>query len=181
MDLRVSNEDRNQVIEHVSVAYSEGRLTKEEFDDRLHRAATARVHGDLVPIMTDLYGMYPPLRQPPPFAAPPPYDAPARDSGDRVGAGAAHLLPFLGLMIVGPLVLMATAGRTSPYIRKHAVEALNFQLTVLGASIVLAITIVGMVVVPFVWLGAYVLSAVAGVSAMTEGQFRYPLTVRLVK
>ncbi|MFB9963065.1 DUF1707 and DUF4870 domain-containing protein [Sinosporangium siamense] len=184
LHLRVSDKDREQVVEHVTVAFTEGRLTKDEFDERLHRAMTARVHGDLVPIMTDIYGTRPPVRRGPPRfrPGPPPREGVrARDGGDRVGAAAAHLLPFLGIFILGPLIMMLTGGKTSPYIRKHAVEALNFQLTVFLASIVLAVTFVGMVLVPFVWVGGFIASLIGGIIAMTDGDFRYPLNIRMVK
>ncbi|GAB3903288.1 hypothetical protein GCM10027612_69600 [Microbispora bryophytorum subsp. camponoti] len=57
--LRVTNQDREQVVEHVKAAYAEGRLDKYEMDERLHLAMTARTHADLVPIMNDLYGTRP--------------------------------------------------------------------------------------------------------------------------
>ncbi|MFC7649227.1 DUF1707 domain-containing protein [Streptosporangium lutulentum] len=63
--LRVSNQDREQVVGHVKTAYAEGRLDKFEFDDRLERAMTARVHGDLMPIMHELYGSHPAPSYPP--------------------------------------------------------------------------------------------------------------------
>ncbi|WP_344841445.1 DUF1707 domain-containing protein [Nonomuraea dietziae] len=56
MELRVTNQDREHVVEHVKAAYAEGRFDKYEFDERLERAMTARTHGDLMPIMTELYG-----------------------------------------------------------------------------------------------------------------------------
>src|SRR3954468_12198425 len=58
-EIRVSNQDREQVIDHVKAAYAEGRLDRFEFDGRLERAMTARVHGDLMPIMHELYGSHP--------------------------------------------------------------------------------------------------------------------------
>ncbi|GAA3157859.1 hypothetical protein GCM10010466_55770 [Planomonospora alba] len=181
----MSDRDREQVVEHVKAAYAEGRLDKVEFDDRLERAMTARVHGDLMPIMHDLYGSRP--------AGPVPYPhAPVRNrpvagygrahtGGDRMGAAAAHLLPLTGLLVFGPLIMLLAAGRTSPYIRAHAVEALNFQLTLLGATVALAITFVGAVLLPLLWVGAVVLSVVGGLAALGEGGFRYPLTLRMVK
>ncbi|GAA3102730.1 DUF4870 domain-containing protein [Nonomuraea salmonea] len=65
--------------------------------------------------------------------------------------------------------------------RKHALEALNFQITVVGTTVLLPLTFVGIVLVPFIWVAAVVLSVVGGISALTEGDFRYPLTLRLVK
>ncbi|MEV4294128.1 DUF1707 and DUF4870 domain-containing protein [Microbispora rosea] len=175
--LRVTNQDREQVVEHVKAAYAEGRLDKHEMDERLHLAMTARTHADLVPIMNDLYGTRPAY-----VPRPPAYHAAAvPDGGDRVGAAASHLFGLLGLFIIGPLLMMVTAGRTSPYIRKHAVESLNFHLTVLGATVLLPFTVVGVVLVPVIWVVGLVLCVVGGVSALAATEFRYPLTVRLIK
>ncbi|WP_326824474.1 DUF1707 and DUF4870 domain-containing protein [Streptosporangium sp. NBC_01756] len=182
----MSNQDREQVVEHVKAAYAEGRFDKFEFDDRLDRAMTARVHGDLLPIMHELYGSRPVAPAPyPPVTG---WGAPGRHhqvradtGGERLGAAAAHLLPLTGLLAIGPLIMMLTGGRTSPYIRKHAVEALNFQLTLLGATVLLSITFVGVVLLPVLWIGGVVLSVVGGLAALGEGDFRYPLTLRPVK
>ncbi|MEU8196100.1 DUF1707 and DUF4870 domain-containing protein [Microbispora amethystogenes] len=176
--LRVTNQDREQVVEHVKAAYAEGRLDKHEMDERLDRAMTARTHADLMPIMNDLYGARPAYVPRPPASFAP---NPALEGGDRAGAAAAHLFALAGFFVVGPLLMMVTAGRTSPYIRRHAVEALNFHLTVLGATILLPFTVVGVVLVPVVWVLGLVLSVVGGVSAIAATEFRYPLTVRLVK
>lgn len=177
-ELRVTNQDREHVVEHVKAAYAEGRFDKIEFDDRLERAMTARTHGDLMPIMEELYG---------PAAMPRPAPAPAApytgepESNERLGGSAAHLLTLVGFPIIGPLILMLTGGKTSPFIRRHAVEALNFQLTLMGASMLLPLTIIGIVLVPVIWVVGIVLSIVAGVSALTGGDYRYPMTIRLVK
>ncbi|MET7465542.1 DUF1707 and DUF4870 domain-containing protein [Nonomuraea sp. NPDC005501] len=177
--LRVTHQDREHVVEHVKTAYAEGRFDKFEFDDRLERAMTARTHGDLMPIMTELYGTQAiPALVPPP--APVRREGPA-DGAERFGASAAHLLALVGFPVVGPLILMLTAGKTSPYIRRHAVEALNFQLTLVGATILLPLTFVGIVLVPVIWVVAFVLSIVGGISALSENAFRYPLTLRMVK
>lgn len=184
MELRVTNQDREHVVEHVKAAYAEGRFDKYEFDERLERAMTARTHGDLMPIMTELYG---PQRRwqesvPRPVSVPP---ASARgipaDSGERLGGAAAHLLALPGLLIIGPLIMLLTGGKTSPYVRRHAMEALNFHLTVVGATILLPFTIIGVVLIPVIWVAAFVLTIVGGVSALAENDFRYPLTLRLVK
>ncbi len=175
------------MVEHVKTAFAEGRLDKTEMDERLHQAMTARTHADLMPIMTDLYGSGAAADVPP---APPAHagravaghaGAPPADAGDQLGAGAAHLLSLCGLFVIGPLLMLLTAGRTSPYVRRHAVEALNCHLTLLGATILLPFTIIGAILVPFIWILAFVLSVVGGVAALTGGEFRYPLTVRLVK
>lgn len=188
LTLRVGNQDREQVVEHVKAAYAEGRLDRIEFEDRLERAMTARVHGDLVPIMNELYGghparpvPYPPVGDGAPFTRQGRPGGRGETGGERLGAAAAHLLPLAGLPVLGPLVMMLTAGKHSSYVRAHAVEALNFQLTLLAATMVLGITIVGAVLIPLLWIAGVVLSVVGGVAGASDGDFRYPFTVRLVK
>ncbi|GAA3584423.1 hypothetical protein GCM10022419_077840 [Nonomuraea rosea] len=178
--LRVTNQDREHVVEHVQTAYAEGRFDKLEFDDRLERAMTARTHGDLMPIMTELYG----ARAVPQLSTPlprPVRSERAPESNERLGGAAAHMLMVIGIPIIGPLILLLTGGKTSPYIRRQALEALNFQITVVGATVLLPFTVIGVILLPFIWVAAVVLSIVGGVSALTEGVFRYPMTIRLVK
>jgi uncharacterized Tic20 family protein len=177
----VTNQERDQVVEHVTAAYAEGRLDKEELDERLDRAMTARTHADLAPIMHDLYPARPVPRVPHPMPAMGPHYAGPLTGGDRLGAAAAHLLPLAGLSVIGPLIMLLTGGRTSPHIRRHAIESLNFHLTLLGATIVLPFTIIGIVLIPFMWIAAFVLGIVGAAAAVGDGQFRYPLTLRLVK
>ncbi|MFC4531962.1 DUF1707 and DUF4870 domain-containing protein [Sphaerisporangium dianthi] len=179
--LRITDHDRDQVVEHVTAAYAEGRLDKDEFDDRLHHAMTARTHADLVPVMRDLYPSQSMPRTPaPPLRAPARYPG-ALTGGDRLGAAAAHLLPLLGLSVIGPLIMLLTGGRTSPFIRRHAVESLNFHLTMLGATIVLPFTVIGVVLIPVIWITAFVLGIVGAAAALNDNSFRYPLTLRLIK
>ncbi|GAA4091205.1 hypothetical protein GCM10022248_71730 [Nonomuraea soli] len=181
--LRVTNQDREHVVEHVKAAYAEGRFDELEFEDRLERAMTARTHGDLMPIMSELYGPrgVPMPRPVPPRATPARMHTGPTESPERLAASAAHGLAAIGFPIVGPLIFLLTGGKTSPYIRQHALEALNFHLTVIGASILLPITVVGVVLLPVIWVAAFVLSIAGAVSALTEGSFRYPMTLRLVK
>ncbi|MEV5407338.1 DUF1707 and DUF4870 domain-containing protein [Thermopolyspora sp. NPDC052614] len=182
--LRVSNQDRDQVIEQLKAAFAEGRLDKDEMDERLDRAMNARTYGELAPITWDLHpAAYAPGPAPAPRSASsyaPPYVG-APDGSERLGAAAAHLLPLFGLVIIGPLLMLLTMGRTSPYVRRHAVEALNFHITLVGASIVLPLTIIGVALIPVIWVAAVVLSIVGGLSALGDGGFRYPLTLRPFK
>jgi hypothetical protein len=45
--MRAADADRDRVAEFLNVAYSEGRLSKDEYDDRLENAFSARTHADL--------------------------------------------------------------------------------------------------------------------------------------
>ncbi|MER0245201.1 DUF1707 domain-containing protein, partial [Streptomyces sp. HSW2009] len=52
--MRASDAERERVAEALREAVAEGRLTMEEFDERLEAAYTARTHADLEPLVRDL-------------------------------------------------------------------------------------------------------------------------------
>ncbi|MFO7253286.1 MAG: DUF1707 and DUF4870 domain-containing protein [Actinomycetes bacterium] len=174
--LRVTDQDREQVVERIKTAFAEGRIDKDEMDLRLDRAMTARTHGELAPVAQDLYPQG--YSRPTPAYAPPRAGEP--DGLERVGAAVSHLLMLAGAVVVGPLVMLIV-GRNSPYVRRHAVEALNFHLTLLGATILLPFTVIGIPFIPVIWVVALILSIIGGLAALGEGEFRYPLTLRPVK
>ncbi|WP_041789637.1 DUF1707 SHOCT-like domain-containing protein [Microlunatus phosphovorus] len=53
-NLRASDADRDQVTAVLSTAYAEGRITREEHDERLDQVMRAKTFDDLVPITSDL-------------------------------------------------------------------------------------------------------------------------------
>ena len=53
-ELRASNDDRNRVVAQLEAHTADGRLTLEEFTDRVDRALAARTHGDLAEVTRDL-------------------------------------------------------------------------------------------------------------------------------
>lgn len=64
-NLRASDADREQVATLLATAFSEGRLTHDEYEERLEQAMTARTFDDLVPITSDLVPVTPsPIVQP---------------------------------------------------------------------------------------------------------------------
>ena len=52
--LRVGDADRDRVAGILSTAYSEGRLSRDEYDARLESALSARTYADLDHVVTDL-------------------------------------------------------------------------------------------------------------------------------
>ncbi len=64
-NLRASDADRDQVATVLSAAYAEGRLTREEHDERLEQLLRAKTFDDLIPITHDLL----PTSQPAPVPA----------------------------------------------------------------------------------------------------------------
>ena len=64
-DVRVSDRERERVVDLLSAHAAEGRLTLEELDTRIDRAYAARTRAELTALMTDL-----PAGDPSPEAAP---------------------------------------------------------------------------------------------------------------
>jgi hypothetical protein len=52
--MRAADADRDRVVECLNIAYSEGRLSKDEHDGRLENALSARTYADLDELVTDL-------------------------------------------------------------------------------------------------------------------------------
>ncbi|GAA3699997.1 DUF1707 domain-containing protein [Microlunatus aurantiacus] len=53
-NLRAADSDRDHVATVLSTAYAEGRITREEHDERLDKVMRARTFDELVPITSDL-------------------------------------------------------------------------------------------------------------------------------
>lgn len=67
------------------------------------------------------------------------------------------------------------------FVKATAKEGLNFAITVLLVYIVLGISVIGVALMPVLWLVTLVLYIIAAKTA-SEGQvYRFPLTWRLVK
>jgi len=163
--LRVSTAEREPVIDKLKDAYAEGRLEYDEFDSRLQLAMLARTRRDLAAITADLLPR--PLQVVPAGSQRLPRTR-AVDGEDRVLAAVAHATA-LAPILVGPLVLMLTSGRRSPYVRHHAVEALNFQLTLL------LVTIMTFGIGGILYAVAWLFGLIGSVVALTGQPFRYPL------
>ena len=59
-NLRASDADRDQVATLLSTAYAEGRLSREEHDERIDQLMAAKTFADLLPITRDLVIVGPP-------------------------------------------------------------------------------------------------------------------------
>jgi uncharacterized Tic20 family protein len=119
---------------------------------------------------------------PPPGYTPQGYVQPLRADEERLWALLSHL-SYFALGIIAPLVIMLTLGNRSPYVRYHAVEALNFHITLWIAGLVSALLIlllIGIVLLPLVLLLGAIFSIIAAVAAYQGQHYRYPLSLRLV-
>jgi hypothetical protein len=53
-NMRAADADRDRVVESLKLAFSEGRLSKDEYDGRVESALSARTYADLDQVVTDL-------------------------------------------------------------------------------------------------------------------------------
>lgn len=133
----------------------------------------------------------------PPAPPPPGGDAPqgwgqagfpaVPSSEERNWALAAHVGTFVAawfaMGFLAPLVIMLVKGKESAFVRRHAVESLNFQISLLiylVVSIVLAFVLVGFLLMAAVGIFALVVIILATVKAANGEEYRYPLCIRLV-
>ena len=90
--LRASDADREATADVLRTGFEQGRLTTEEFDERLQAAYNARTHADLAALTGDL----------PAPAAPPPAPRPSRRAAqvrDHVLTYVIFMLFFIGIWV----------------------------------------------------------------------------------
>ena len=124
------------------------------------------------PSFTDPAGEYPPT------------------ADERNLAVLAHLSGCAGILgagllgFVGPLIIYLLKKDSSPYIEAQSKEALNFQITIILAMIASAILTV-VVIGVFLWFATvicdFIFCILACVAASKGEDYRYPISLRLVK
>ncbi|MPZ53162.1 MAG: DUF4870 domain-containing protein [Acidimicrobiia bacterium] len=95
----------------------------------------------------------------------------------------AFVAAYVALGLLGPLVVLLIQGNNSPFVRRHAVEALNFNLTWLiwiGISVLLIFVFIGIFMLIAVGIAYVVLVIMGGLAASRGEEYRYPLTFRFV-
>jgi len=130
----------------------------------------------------------PPPPPPPPGYAAPPYAQPGTAQGfppnsdEKLWAWLSHA-SFFVIGLIGPLVIMLVKGNESPFIRRHAVEALNFHISVVIytiVSIVLIFVLIGIFTLLATFVFAVIVTIMAIIKAASGEDYRYPLNIRLV-
>jgi uncharacterized Tic20 family protein len=101
-------------------------------------------------------------------------------SDERTLAILCHVLGIF-FWIFPPLIIYLIKKDESAYVKAHAMEALNFQITVSIAAVALALTIVGLLLIWVLWIVALVFMIIATINASDNKMYRYPLTIRLIK
>jgi uncharacterized membrane protein len=71
--MRAASADRERAVDVLKAGFAEGRLTQDEYNDRMGRAYAARTYGELAALTADLpAGALPPAAWPMPAYQPPP-------------------------------------------------------------------------------------------------------------
>jgi hypothetical protein len=99
--VRAADADRDRVVEFLNTAYGEGRLSKDEYDDRVGAALTARTYGDLDQLTADL-----------PVAREPVVTPVARTNGFAMASLACGLAQFVfGPLATIPAIILGHVAR----------------------------------------------------------------------
>lgn len=134
-NMRISDAERTEVADRLSLHYGDGRLDQEEFDRRLHQAMSAVTQADLNGLFADLPDADTkagPADAPPPRRAQAPTAPPAGQLGRRpprrltrraialvliilvaasVGHAMAHLVPWVLIAVLAVALLCARPRR----------------------------------------------------------------------
>ncbi|HEY4568832.1 MAG TPA: DUF4870 domain-containing protein [Kribbella sp.] len=118
---------------------------------------------------------------------------PLSASEERTWAMVAHIgvlvAAWLAMGFLCPLIIWLVLRDRSQFVRRHAVESLNFQISLLIYTAVAAVLVfitfgLGvLIVVPLIVIGAIaalVVIVLATMAASSGHEYRYPLTIRLV-
>lgn len=126
------------------------------------------------------------MTQPPDMPPPPPPapgQQPLSESDAKMWAMLAHISGLV-ITVIGPLIIMLVFGPRSEFVKKQSTEALNFQIVYLIAIIVssiLTIILIGLILLPIVFIVGVVLMIMAGVKSYNGEDYRYPINIRMVK
>src|SRR4051795_3826782 len=118
---------------------------------------------------------------------------PLSASEERTWAMVAHIgvlvAAWLAMGFLCPLIIWLVLRDRPQFVRRHAVESLNFQISLLIYTAVAAVLVfitfgLGvLIVVPLIVIGAIaalVVIVLATMAASSGHEYRYPLTIRLV-
>lgn len=142
----------------------------------------------------------PPTQPTPPESVPPPAADGLPPAEERQWAMFAHLSALAGGLLtsavggwgffIGPLVIWLIKKETMPFVDDQAKEALNFNITVSGAFLILLVLtfltlgIGGLITLPLMLIlgiAALIFIILAAIKANEGVKYRYPFTLRLIK
>jgi uncharacterized membrane protein len=151
--MRAASTDRERTVDVLKAGFAEGRLTQEEYNDRMGRAYAARTYGELAALVTDLPAGPFPTAWPVPAYAPPP---PVATSGTNSMAVAAMVLGVAEFFTAGltaiPAVICGHIARRQMKLTAQRGDGLATGGLVLGYmaiifwTVLIAASLVGVVI-----------------------------------
>jgi len=134
--MRAADADRDHVVGFLTTAYSEGRLSKDEYDARLESALSARTYADLDQLVTDLPVAWP--------AAPATVTPVARTNGLAMASLACGLAQFaIGPVATIPAIVLGHVARSQ--IKRSGEQGAGLALA--GLLLGWAVVILGVIVI----------------------------------
>ena len=106
--------------------------------------------------------------------------------GDRTLSIWMHLSTVLGVIIfwpiavIAPLVLWMARRDESPFVDDHGREVLNFIISFVILHVGLVITIIGIPLIPVLWVVGLISVIRGTIAAGCNEFFRYPMTIRFI-
>ena len=103
---------------------------------------------------------------------------------DRTLAMITHLSGIVAGFIVPLIIWLINKDKPEKgFLNDQAKEALNFQITLILAYVacmILSFVVIGMLLMPVVWIASVVFMILAGVKANSGEAYRYPVALRLI-
>lgn len=104
----------------------------------------------------------------------------APTSDEKTMAILSHVLTLV-VGFLAPLIIYLIKKDESSFVREHARESLNFQITVFILIVALFITLIGILLVWIVGILALVFVIIATIKASEGKLYKYPFSLRLIK
>lgn len=104
----------------------------------------------------------------------------APTSDEKTMAILSHVLTLV-VGFLAPLIIYLIKKDESAFVREHAKESLNFQITIFIAIIVLFITIIGILLIWLVGILALVFVIIATIKTSEGKLYKYPFSLKLIK
>lgn len=131
------------------------------------------------------YGPQPPVngQQPPAPAAYGAAQPPMSASDERMWATLGHAGACL-FGFLAPLVVYLVYKDRSAFVRRHAAEALNFQIIMAAAyvaGIVLTLILIGPLIMLAAWVATLIFAIMSAIAANAGQNSRYPFNIGILK
>jgi uncharacterized Tic20 family protein len=114
-------------------------------------------------------------------------EQPLPNDKERLWATLAHLLAvvsaYVALGFIAPFIVLLVFGERSKFVRLHAVEALNFNLSwalYTVVAVILAIVLIGIPILILLAIAYVILVIIAATKARNGEPFYYPATIHFV-